>query len=100
MPRRPKDKALSSAKQGVILTLTDISNLSNRKASRRLSHNKLIIRKAKKRIYASANKENISPLEAAEISLLRSRRSLKLDVRNRRYLVRYITKNKINRRKL
>ena len=55
MPRRSGDKALSSAKQGAVLVLTDISNLSNREASRRLGREESTIRKVKKR------KENIPP---------------------------------------
>ena len=99
MPRRSGDKALSLAKQGAILALTNISNLLNREAFRRLNHNESTIRKAKKRIYASTDKENILLLEIVEISLPRSERPSKLNVRDRRRLVRYVTKNKTNRRK-
>ena len=100
MPRSKGATAIDAAKQGAILIACDKYDKSYVEVGAELGLTGEAVSQARKRVYAEADKENIPPFEAANNKRPRTGRSPKLDVRDRRRLVRHATKNKRNRQKL
>lgn len=100
MPRSKGATAIDPAKQGAILIATDKYDRPYTEVAKELNLSANAVRFARKRVHEEADKENISPLEAANRKRSRSGRPLKLDYRDRRRLVRHATKNKRQRQKL
>ena len=99
MPRYSGTTDLTPAQAGAIIIATDNYGVPNTKAAEQVGCSESAVRALKKRVYEEADKENISPLQAANTKQPRSGRPSKLDVRQRRRLVRHAIKNKANRRK-
>ena len=99
MPRTKGATAIDPAKQGAILIAIDKYDRPYTEVAQELGLTPEAISAARKRVHAQADKENIPSLAAANTKQPRIERPHKLDVRDRRRLVRHATKNKANRRK-
>ena len=99
MDRSKGATAIDSAKQGAIVIATDKYDRSYSEVARKLDLTTARVSQARKRVHEKVEKKNISFLEVANHKRPRSGRSLKLDVRDRRRLVRHAIKNKRNRQK-
>ena len=95
----PRNKEFNAAQQGAIIMSTDVYNELYFEVARKLGTSRQAVRQMHERVHEEADKENIHPLTACTIKQPRSERSLKLDVRDRRRLIRHAIKNRANRRK-
>ena len=99
MPRISGSKAFDSATQGTIIYATDYQDRPFQEVGNQLGTSRQAVKQIQKRVHGKADKKNIHLLTAANFQRPRFKRPSKLDVRDRRRLIRYATKNKINRRK-
>ena len=99
MPRTKGATAIDPATQGAILIAIDEYDKPYSDVARTLGTSRQVVKQMRDRVHAEADKENIPPLQVVNTQRPRSGRPLRLDVRDRRRLVRHATKNKANRRK-
>ena len=99
MPRTKGSREIDAATKGAIIIATDIYDKPHTEVARDLNVSNSSIQAVRKRVHDDANKENVPPIQAANNRHSRSGRPVKIDVRDRRRLVRHATKNKANRRK-
>lgn len=99
MPKHPGNTDITSAEQGVIVYADRVYKHFNCETSRRLNLTESTVRNAKKRVYAEADKQHISPLEAANTKRPRGFKPDKKSPRDRRRLVRHASKSEASRRK-
>ena len=95
----PRNKEFNAAQQGAIIMGTNVYNEPYSEVARKLETSRQTMRQVHERVHEEANKENIPPLTAATTKQPRNERPPKLDVRDRRRLIRHAIKNKANRRK-
>ena len=100
MPRYNKTTDLTPAQADTILIAIENHNVSNRKIAKKINYSKSTIKTFKKRVYAKINKKNISSLQIVNIKSSHIEKFSKLNVRNRKRLIKHTIKNKTNQRKL
>ena len=97
--KRSGDHDITPAQAGAVLMATQNHNARNTDVAKDVGCSEGAVRGVKKRVLEKADKENIAPLQAANAKQPRGLRPPKLNVRERRCLIRHAIKNKANRRK-
>ena len=99
MPRIKGSSDLSEVKRDALIEVSKANNISNRQLAKRYQYDKKTVANVLKRA-GDAEKENIDPLSSkAHRRRPQPGRSIKIDDRQLRILIRHVTKNKFQRRK-
>ena len=101
MSKRSEDHDITFAQTDAIITTIETYHKFNRKIAKDLKLDESTIKKVKQRVQKKIDKKNISSLQTINIKQSRPRnlKFFKLNIKDRRRLIKYTIKNKANRRK-
>ena len=99
MPRYNETIDLTPAQIDAILIAINNHNTSNRETAKKINCLKSTVKTFKKRVYKKIDKKNISFFQTVNIKQSQNNKSFKLNVRQRRRLIKHTIKNKTNQQK-
>ena len=99
MSRKSENHDITPAQIDAIITVIETYHKFNRKIAKNLKLDESTIKKIKQRVQKKINKKNISLFQTINTKQLRNLKSFKLNIKNRRRLIKHTIKNKANRRK-